>query len=1050
MIELGIKKPITALMLVLGILLFAAVSFPRIPVELYPATEVAQVSIITRLRGGIAATEVEKYVTRPLEEAFSELNGLREVVSSSRESESNITLFFYPNIDTNFVVIDIREKLALVKPVLPKEVEKPIIAKFQQSEAPIMILALSSNLYSTEKLRAMAEEKIKEKIMRISGVANVEIGGGRERKFLIEIDNSRLAANRLPILSVVEKINLNNISISAGDIVQDGKKYIIRATGEYKDLKEIENTGIAITPSGSVIRIKDIATIRDSYFEPTSFARLNLQSVVSLYIQKESTANTITVAKDIEKEVENLRKSVGKDVIFTAIKNDATFINKAIRALTDALSMGGLLLCVILFVFLRNFRSILIVITTLPLSLFMSVCMLYVSGLTFNVMTLSGLAMGIGNVMDNAIVILENISFHHHHKTFPDKKSMIVNGTRELFLPILASTLTTTIVFLPLVFIDPEIRQLYVPFALIITFSLVASVICTLTFVPAEVYYWQNNYALDFQYWYIKVRNYYRRMLAFSFKYQPYIWAGVLGLLIFSASIFMHSDSEFIDPGDINTFRIGIQFPPATKIEISNEIVKHIEKALLSYPNVRLESSRVEKLHTFVEIEVKQNPEKFKDEFRKRFPEFAPAFVYFQESQAAGSKEVLVDFYGSDIGILKQLAFASSGKLSQVKGLTDIKIRMREDEPELHFFTDQNKLSRFGLSTIYLGNTLHCMLRGLIATEYRTEGKEIETICRLVPGTVQNAKALPFLSIVNQSGDILHLGQLGHVEEIKASQELWHKNKKRFIQISANRLKIGLDQAAKKINTALKSIAFPKDYSFNLSGDYEKTVRNARQFSFAIILTIILIYLVLASLFESYAQPLLIMFAIPLSTIGVAFSLWIFNKPISLGVWIGMMVLFGSVVYGSIILVEKINTRRHGRKDLLRVIFESCNERLRPELITLLMKTLGLLPMILSTDEAASMWRSLGMTIFFGTIVGSMLTLLIVPVGYMTIENLGPNLKLFLPKVLPWLRNFIASLPEYFGRILRKLRPRFAPIKLRLPGFPKRKDKGKQEHYDDE
>ncbi|MCX5782473.1 MAG: efflux RND transporter permease subunit [Elusimicrobia bacterium] len=995
MIELGIKKPITALMLVLGIILFAVVALPRIPVELYPATEVSQVSIITRLRGGIAATEVEKYVTRPLEEAFSELNGLREIISSSRESESNITLFFYPDVNTNFVVIDIREKLAMVKHLLPREVEKPIIAKFQQSDAPIIILALSSNIYSTEKLREMAEEKIKEKIMRIAGVANVEIGGGRERKFLIEIINSKLVANRLPILSVVERINLNNISISAGDIIQTDKSYIIRATGEYKSIKEIENTGIAITNAGSVIRLKDIAVVRDSYYEPTSFARLNLQSVVSLYVQKESTANTIKVAEDVGKEVENLKRLVGKDVIITPIKNDATFINRAIRALTDALSMGGILLCGILFVFLRNVRTILIVITTLPLSLLMSFCMLFLSGLTFNVMTLSGLAMGIGNVMDNAIVILENISFHHHRKTFPDKISMIVN---------------------------------------------------TLTFVPAECFFWQRKYDLDFQPWYLTVRNYYRKMLAFSFRYQPYVWAAVLGLLLFSASIFIRSDSEFIDPGDVNTFRIGIQFPPATKIEISNEIVKRLEKALMTYPNVRLVSSKVEKLHTFVEVEVKQNPEKFKEEFRKRFPEFSPAFVYFQESQAAGSKEVLVDFYGNDYNILKQLAFASSGKLSQVKGLTDIKIRMREDEPELHFFVDFRKLAIFGISTIYLANTLHCQLRGLIATQYRTEGKEIETICRLVPHTVENARELPFLAIVNQSGDILRLGQCGHVEEIKASQEIWHKNKKRFIQISANRLKMGLDQAAKKINASLKSIAFPKDYSFNLSGDYEKTVRNKEQFIFAIILTVILIYLVLASLFESYIQPLLIMFALPLSTIGVALSLWIFKKPISLGVWIGFMILFGSVVYGSIILVEKINTRRQGRKDLLKVIFEACGERLRPELITMLMKTLGLVPMILSRDEAATMWRSLGMTVFFGTITGTLLTLLLVPVAYLTAENMSSNIQ----NIIPWSKNaFFASI-ELLIKIFRKIKPRLAVIKIPLPKFPKRKEKEKQERYDDE
>ncbi len=1006
-------------MLVLGIILFAVVTFSRLPVELYPNTESGEISVITRLRGGIAATEVEKYVTKPLEESFSEINGLKEMISSSRESESNIQLQFHHGVDTNFIIIDIREKLAMVKNVLPREVEKPIIAKFQQSDAPIIIVSLASEKYSAEQLRIMAEDKIKEKLMRISGIANVEIGGGRERKFLIDCDNSRLIANKLPILSVVERINLANISISAGELIEDNKKDIIRVTGEYKNLDEISNTGIAITPAGSVVRLLDIAKVRDSYYEATSFARLNAKPVVSLYIQKESTANTIKVARDTERVIADLQKTMSGELTITIVKNDAEFILKAIASLREALIVGAILLIGILFVFMRNLRTILIVITTLPLSLCLSVVMMYFSHLTFNVMTLSGLAMGIGNVMDNAIVILENISHHFVRKTFPDKKTMIIEGTRELALPILASSITMTIVFLPLTFIDPEIRQMYVPFALTITFALAASVICTLLFVPPQCYRWQNNFHLDFQKWYMYVLRKYERLLGLSFKYQFIVWTVIALLLAASVRIITTRDSEFMDPGDANTFRVGIQFPPATRIESSNEIVKKMEKAILTYPVVDRVSSKVEKLHTFIEVRVTSKPESFKEIFRKRFGEFSPAFVYFQESGASTSKEMFIDFFGNDYDILKQLAFASSGRLSQVKDLSDIKIRMREDEPEIHIHVDHDKLSLFGLTTLYFGNTLHCQLRGLIATQYRSEGKQIETICRLLPGTVASIADVPFLSVISQNGDTVQVGQVGEISQVKSTQEIWHKNKKRFIQISANRAKIGLTTAAEKITKTLKSISFPKDYSFNLSGDYEKTVRNQNQFTLAITLTIILIYLVLASLFESYTQPLLIMFALPLSVIGVAFSLWAFNKPLSLGVWIGLMILFGSVVYGSIIIVEKINTRRKGRTDLIRVIFESCKERLRPELITLLMKTLGLVPMVLSKDEAASMWRSLGLTVLFGTITGSILTLFIVPVAYLSMEKLTKCMEENLPPMMRGLIERIKWLGEF---VLRKLK----------------------------
>jgi HAE1 family hydrophobic/amphiphilic exporter-1 len=1026
-IDIGIKKPVTTLMLVFALIMFSGIMVVRIPVELNPSTQSGMVSVITRLRGGVASSEVEKYVTRPLEEVFSELNGLREMISSSKESESNIMMQFHYGVDTDFIVIDVREKLALVRHLLPKETEKPIIAKFEQSDAPIIIISLNSEKFSPEQLREIAEEQIKEKIMRVSGVANVEIGGGRERKLLIEVDNSKLVAYSLPILEVVQKINLSNISISAGEIDERGKNYVIRATGEYNDISEIQNTGIAITPAGSVVRIKDIAEVRDSYYEPTSFARLNVQPVVSLYIQKESVANTISTAREAIKVIEGLKGTLDDTIAVTVVKNDADYINKAIYSLCEALVVGAILLAGILFLFMRNVRNIAIVCTTLPLSLFMSVILIYFTKQTFNVMTLSGLAMGMANVMDNAIVVLENIAFHHHRKTYKTKQELVIEGTAELWPPIFASTVTTIVVFFPLVFLEPEIRQLYLPFGLTITFALIASLISTMIFVPPLIYRWQNNFELEFQGWYIKIRHIYGKMLKFVFRRQTYVWLAVFLLFLFSAHILKTRDSEFMDAGDAKTFRIGIQFPPATRIEVSNEIVKKLEKKLMSYKDdVERVSSKVEKLHTFVEVKVYKNAEYFKEDFRKNFPDYAPAFVYYQDSNSSGNKEMYVDFYGQDYDQLKQLAFSSSGRLQQVKGLSDVKIRMREDEPEINLIVDNLRLSNFGLTAYYFGNTLHCQLRGLIATQYRTQGKQIETIARLMPGSVRNVGDVMMLKIINSRKEVVHVAQVAIPKEVKSTQEIWHKNKKRFIQISANRQKIGLTTAADGINKALKGVAFPRDYSFNLSGDYEKTVNSQGQFMLAVALTVILIFFVLASIFESYKQPFLIMGALPLSIIGVAISLWAFKKSISLGVWIGIMILFGSIVYGSIIIVDKINQRRAGRKNILRVVFEACKERLRPELITFLMKTIGLLPMVLSRDEAAAMWKSLSLTVLCGTVTGTMLTLLIIPTAYYLMEKPKEGFKGFIKNM--------KFLFEYMGFIKKgRLKLKGAVLKKQLP-----------------
>lgn len=1008
MIKLGINRPITTLMLVIAIVIFAVVSFPRIPVELYPNYESEEISVITRLRGGIPASEVEKGVTRPMEEVFSEVNGLKEITSASRESESVIVLKFHSGTNLNFSALDIREKLATIRHRLPKEVEKPVIAKFQQFDVPIIIMALSSETKSPEELREIAEEKIKERIMRVGGVANIEIGGGQERKILIDIDNSRLIAYGLPIMSVVEMINLSNISVSAGNVEKLGERYIVRATGEYANIKEIEGTGIGTTPQGSIIRLSDIAKVRDSYYEPSSFARLNVKPVVSLYIQKESSANTITVGKKIVEQVEELRKIYAKDITFSIVKNDAEFIENAIGSLKEAVWEGGVLVTLILFFFLRNLKTIAIIVTTLPVSLLLSAVMMYFGGLSLNIMTLSGLAMGLGNLMDNAIVIMGNLSFHQKKNPTMSKKEVVIKGTQELMMPIIASTLSTIIVFLPLVFLDPEIKRLYVPFGMAIGLSLFASLFGTLIFVPPLCV--RVNGAFDFETpaWYKNITKIYIRALKIVFRRKTLFLAGTLVAFIVAVVLFARRDAEFVEAGEANMFRVGIQFPPGMRIERSDMVVKNIEKALMSFNQIERISSRVEKLHTFIEVKVKQDKKKIMDEFRKKFNEFSPAFIYYQESQEMSSKEVFVDFFGYDYGVLKQIAYAASGRLSQVKGLTDIKIRMREDEPEINIYASQNRLAMSGITTLYMANTLHNQIRGLVATHYRTEGKEIETIARLEPGTIKSSADLPFLRFITPRGDVLSLNQICEIKQVTTTQEIWHKNKKRFIQISANRNKLGLTAAVDKMRGVLSGISFPKDYTYSFSGDYEKTVKNRKDFSLALALTVILIYLNLASLYESYTQPLLIMLALPLSCIGVAFTLTALNKPVSLGVWIGMMILGGTVVNASILLVEKINLTKEENKHTLRAIMESCKERLRPVLMTSLNNILGLIPLVLSRDEAANMWQSLGLTVMGGMLSGTLLTLFIVPLSYLVMDNMALNRKSLMPGAVKNIKYYIS------------------------------------------
>ena len=995
-VELGIKKPVTTLMLVCAIFIFAILSFRFIPVELYPNYEFGEISVISRLRGGVPASEVEKYVTRPMEEVFSEVNGVKEIISASREAESVIVLKFYPGTNLDFAILEIREKLATIRHRLPREMERPVIAKFQQADVPIMIVALSSQKYTPEQLREIAEDKIKERFLRISGVANVEIGGGRERKILIEFDNAKLISYNLPILSVIEKINLSNISVSAGEIKKFNEKFIIRATGEYENIDEIKNTAIVITDKGSVIRLGEIAEVKDSYYEPTSFARLNLQSIVSLYVQKEKAANTLFVAENLVKEIEALRKMFANDIVFTIVKNDAEYIKKSISSLKTSLIFSVIVVGVVLFLFLRDVRSILVIIFIVPISLSIAVLLMALSKLSFNIMTLSGLGLGIGMLVDNAIIILQNIS--HYAQKEKDKTKIVVEATKELLLPIFAATLTTIIVFFPLVFLEPEIKRLYVPFGLAITYSLLASFITSIIFIPAIVVRLFKNLEVKKHLWETKILNYFITKLKFSFRNALSIILLTLLFVIVAVYIFATRDSEFIETTEINTFRIGVQFPPATRIERSNDIVKEIEKELLKYPQVKRVTSKVEKLHTFIEVTVKKDVEYVKEDFRKKFDKFLPAFLYYQPSQSLASKEVFVDFYGHDYKILKQLAFLSSGRLSQLKNITDVKIRMREDEPEIIVDVDHNKLALFKHTTLYLANTLHGQLRGLVATYYRTAGKEIETVCRLLPGSVRSEQDLKALRFVSMYGDIITYSQVSNIYKLDTQQEIWRKNKKRFIQISANR-KTTLSSAIKEMDKVLKTINFPKDYSYKFSGEYEDMLKNKKQFMLALFLTVILIYMALAAMFESYLQPFIIMLSIPMGLVGVAAFLFIFKKPISLGVWIGLMLLAGIVVNSAIVIVEKMNIyRRKKNCNVLRTVFETPKIYLTEIIATSITTILGVLPLILNPDETSVLWRTLGLTIFGGLLFSTFVVLFLVPLAYYLFEMFNLKIRKILHK----------------------------------------------------
>jgi len=1041
--SLAIKRPVAVIMFFSAVVLMGLVSLFYLPVELYPNVSLHNISIIIMIRGGIPPTEVESLVTKPIEEAVSTVSHLKQLLSVSKEGEATIVLSFEPGTNMDFAALEVREKFARVKNKLPKEAEKPIIAQFKQTDTPIMILAVTSSKRTTESIRKIVDETVKERIKRISGVANVEVSGGRERKILVEIDKRKIFKNRLSIERVISIIGANNIDLMSGSIEDERHKYIIRTIGSFKSVDDIKNLAIAATPSGSVIRLKEIAKVEDSYLEPKTYARMNIRPVVSLYIQKESTANTIKVSMEAEQEVENLRKVVPKDLSIIITGSRAIFIKTAINNLKVSLFRGAVLIIFILSLFMghvpnkgipllfflmmlvfitaapvymlypiffvvgavvifkKNLRAILIVILSIPISLvitfgIMQLCNLAlpesVLNLTINFITMFGLALGVGMLVDNSVVVFENI-LKKSEEGFESSSAALV-GSVEMNRVIIASTLTTVIVFLPMVFLKSEMSLLYGGVAWTVTFSLLVSLFVALAIVPlmaSRIKVSTGKYAVAILQPFYR---YQKRMLFWIMRKRRTVLIVVVFFFAFSIFLYTKIGKEHMGTTEQNKFTIFVELPTGAKLDVSDKIIRMVEEFLKDIPEIKTYSSRVEAWSSKIYVELaglkhrKKSVNEIIEILRPKTDRLRPAFIYYEEEQEVGSKEIILDLFGYDYDTLRELAISMATRMNSIKGFTDTKIRMREGRPELGLKVDKQKAGMYELSTRDIADSVHAQMRGLRATLFHSRSSEVETIARLDEKYRKTFKDVHKIIFIKEDGTRIFLDQVADFKYGLGPSEIWRKGRSRMIQVSSNIGAYSLSKAAQLIEGALSDIKFPENYYYNFGGDYPALLRNQKEFRFLILVILILIYLVLASIFESYYQPLIIMATVLFAAIGAILILYLTNTPIGMGALIGMMMLSGIVVNNGIILVDHINLLKKEHKNIYKVLIRVSQERLRPVLMTSVTTIIALIPMAFDVSEGSNLWRPLALTVIGGLLVATPLTLLLTSNIYLTCEQI--------------------------------------------------------------
>ncbi|MCK5240959.1 efflux RND transporter permease subunit [bacterium] len=1113
----SLKRPIAFLMIIAFIVIAGLTAMKRLPLELMPNIAYGNVTIFVDVRGGMPPPEVERLITKPIEEAMGTVSKLKNIISTSKKHRAIVTLEFEPGTNMDLATLETREKFLRVKHRLPKEIEKPVIAHYEEADAPVVIAALTSPHHTSESLRRMVEETLEEKLLRVSGVANVEIGGGRQRKILVELDRQRLVALGLPFQKVVSVLERNNLNVRVGEVSAQSSTFGLRTLGDFKTIEDIKKIGVAVTETGGVIRLVDLGTVKDDYLEAESYSRLNSQAAVTLYIQKESLSNTVAVVEQVQKVLKKFEKTLTSDVEMLVVSNQGKLIKAALYSVMMTLFYGMTLVILILSLFLsktvitRNLSAIgltlllglllvltiigvplqktiivvivmiaalfitalwrkdlwpaFIVAASIPVSLLLTLGFMYFNHVTLNVISLSGLVLGIGLLVDNAVVVLENYERLAKKKPGKLKEEQLNQATQEMINPMIGGTLTTIVVFLPFSLLQKQAQLLYAGIAFTVTTILLASLFSAIALVPAllnryksvsseegldkrgdvtqakksralikktwsfisshriypalltmiflsAVFYFIAGYKLELSLYSALVITVlaagllmlvrYKLVLNSLLKHQGKVLSVVLLLFALSAAVFWYRvPKDFMASQEQNEFVVFIEMASGVRLDISNRLVKDIEERIQNHAGVKDEiksiSSKVEGWSSKIYVTLKPRFERKLSTARViarlrkelvNIGEEYETFIYFSEPQSG--KEVFVEVFGHNYETLAGLAMQLANRMSKIKGLSDTKVRYRPGRPEVKVILDRNKVALMGLDNKTVAESMHAQLKGLRATKFYDKQEEVETIVRLDPKQCETIEQLRQIMLMSEKDGHMPIEHIAKLHFGLSPSEIWHRNKSRMIQVSANLGKRPLGDAAEDIKAAIHAINFPDDYYADIGGDYEQMVAADKSFKLALGLTIILVFMVMAGLFESLIQPFIIMITVVLSGIGAVTALVLTHTTMTLGVSIGLLMLGGMVVNNGIILIDRINQLKAEHPDisLFKLISWAGKQRIRPIFITTVTTMCGLLPMALDQSESAGLWQPLAITVIGGLITGTVLTLFVVPCFYCAIESL--------------------------------------------------------------
>lgn len=1023
--DLALKRQITTFMVFIAIVMIGVFSLSRLSIDLLPDIEFPTLTISTSYSGA-SPKEVELLITEPMERAVSTVQNIEEVTSTSSEGSSSVRVSFVWGTDMSDAANDLRERVARLR--LPEDASDPTIFKFDTSAFPIMFLGLSGGM-PLDKIRKYADDEIQHRFEQIEGVAAVSVRGGMEREIHVDVDRSQMEAVGFSFSQITNALRNENLDKPGGYLETERNELLLRTSGQYTSIAQIANTVIGYQ-NGAPIYLNQIAEVKDSFRERRSETRLKGKPGVSIMIQKQPGENSVKIADRVIKRADSINRTLPAGMELFVIRDTSEFVRDSIRQIQQMAVIGGFLAILILFAFLQNIRSTLIISVAIPIAVITTFILMSSAHLTLNMMTLGGLALGVGMLLDNAIVVLENI--FRHRESGDDAYQAASVGTKEVSAAITASTLTTLCVFLPMLFATTGMQGIFFrQLAYTVSFALLASLFVALTLVPV----------MSAKFLHIKPRSQgsengnsglkakiagafdalndkYRDALEWTLNHRLWVMIVCPLILVLVLAIIPTLGTELMPEVDEGNISINIELPVGTKFQITDELTKKMEKIVQeSLPEMRTmrtnvgssgrffsTSSRSHTASISIDLVEKEERKRSSDEvisdLRKKLSGFPDATVRISARGSmmtrimGGRAERLeVDVRGHDLATGAVLAEQVKAIVESVEGTENVRVSREEGKPELTVLVDRDKASILGLNLSVIANTLNIGLTGEVATRYREGGDEFDVRVRLKKEDRLSLDNVRTFFLKTGANSTVPLGNIARIQEGVGPIAIQRRDQERIITVSASTSGRDFGSIAGEVSERLASITVPEGFIIRLAGEQEEQSEAYRGLLFTLLLAVALVYMVMAAQFESLLHPFLIMFSIPFAAIGVILMIFITGTNISVPVFIGIIMLAGIVVNNAIVLVDYINLMRSQGMDVREAILEGGRRRLRPILMTTLTTVFALVPLSLGLGAGAEMQAPMARTVIGGLTVASLFTLFFIPTLYSLFESAKTRLK---------------------------------------------------------